>query len=266
MFNLARKQSRLSQWNGRRRCSRGDELLVSRLWNPPALLRVATVLMTMLAATFLAYRWGPPMPYRMGEVYSNDLRVRAYFEVINQPETELAREQALQHLPAGKSADAKTRETIRQSIPPVVEQYSVDTPLVRRGEPVTLEQVTLLREEHRAFLRSLARADHLRRGTALFLVITLLAGVVVLYVTRFQQTLAESLTKVAGICLLVVLTFLLGLVLSAPPWHAVLIPLTLAAMILTIAYNPQFALLMSFCLALATTVALGISLEQLLIQ
>ena len=92
MFNLARKQSRLSQWNGRRRSSRGDELLVSPLWNPPALLRVATVLTTMLAATFLAYRWGPPMPYRMGEVYPNDLRVRAYFEVINQPETELARE------------------------------------------------------------------------------------------------------------------------------------------------------------------------------
>src|SRR5260370_16793460 len=91
MFNLARKQSRLSQWNGRRRSSRSDELLVPPLWNLPALLRVATVLMTMFAATFLAYRWGPPMPYRMGEVYSNDLRVRAYFEVINQPETEKCR-------------------------------------------------------------------------------------------------------------------------------------------------------------------------------
>jgi putative nucleotidyltransferase with HDIG domain len=266
MFNLARKQSRLSQWNGRRRSSRSDELLVPPLWNLPALLRVATVLTTMFAATFLAYRWGPPMPYRMGEVYANDLRVRAYFEVINQPETELAREQALQHLPAGKSADAKTRETIRQSIPPVVEQYSVDTPLVRRGQPVTLEQVTLLREEHRAYLHSLARGDHVRRGAALLMIIGLLTGVVVLYVTRFQQALVQSLTMVAGVCLLVLLIFTLGLVLSAPPWHAVLVPLTLAAMMLTIAYNAQFALLMSFCLSLASTVTLGVSLEQLLIQ
>jgi putative nucleotidyltransferase with HDIG domain len=37
-------------------------------------------------------------------------------------------------------------------------------------------------------------------------------------------------------------------------------------MILTIAYNPQFALLISFCLSLATTVALGTDLDRLLIQ
>jgi putative nucleotidyltransferase with HDIG domain len=64
----------------------------------------------------------------------------------------------------------------------------------------------------------------------------------------------------------VVLTLALGLLLSEPPWYATLVPLTLAAMVLTIAYNPQFALLMSLCLALATTVALGVGLEHLLIQ
>src|SRR5262249_13959346 len=45
-----------------------------------------------------------------------------------------------------------------------------------------------------------------------------------------------------------------------------LIPLTVTAMILTITYNPQFALLMSFSLTLAMTVALGTTLEHLLIQ
>src|SRR5437868_6671304 len=170
MFNTARKQSRLSQWNGRRRSSRSDAPVLPRLWTVPVLLRLATVLATMFVVTFLAYRWGPPLPYRLGEIYPNDLRARVYFEVINQPETELAREQALQRLPAGKGTDARARESARQAVPPVIEQYQAGTPLVRRGEPVTLEQVTLLREEHRAFLRSLARADHLRRGTALFLV------------------------------------------------------------------------------------------------
>src|SRR6202011_1922985 len=124
----------------------------------------------------------------------------------------------------------------------------------------------LVREECRAYLHSLTRSDHLRRGVALFVVVALLAGAIVLYVARFQQALAESLAKVAGICLLVVATFFLALYLSGPPWHAVLVPLTLAAMILTIAYNPQFALLMSFCLSLATTLALGSSLEHLMVQ
>src|SRR5438445_4363231 len=155
MFTSARKQSRLSQWDGRRRSSRGEEPAWQRLLQPPVLLRLATVLATMIVVTMLAYRWGPPLPYRIGEIYPTDLRVRAYFEIVNQPETELAREQALQGLSSGKGSDVKAREAVRQSVPVVVEPYQVGTPLVRRGEPITAEQLMLLQEEHRAFLRSL---------------------------------------------------------------------------------------------------------------
>jgi putative nucleotidyltransferase with HDIG domain len=94
----------------------------------------------------------------------------------------------------------------------------------------------------------------------------LLAAVVVMYVNRFQPGLAQSMPKIASLCILVVVTLALGLLLSRPPWQAVLIPLTVATMILTLAYNPQFALLMSFCLALVTNVALGTSLGHLLIM
>ncbi len=45
-----------------------------------------------------------------------------------------------------------------------------------------------------------------------------------------------------------------------------LIPLTVTVMILTIAYNPQFALLMAYSLSLAMTVALDADLSQLLVQ
>src|SRR5206468_2653065 len=142
-------------------------------------------------------------------------------------------------------------------VQPVVEKYPAGVPLVQRGAPITIAQLALLQAEHRAFLHSLRGSDHARRGAALFLVMSLLAGLVVLYSVRFQQALAQSLVKVAGVCALVVLTLAAGLLLSGPPWHAVLVPLTLAALILAIAYNPQFALLMSFSLSLAMTVALG---------
>src|SRR5205823_1906790 len=88
----------------------------------------------------------------------------------------------------------------------------------------------------------------------------------VLYVVRFQPGLAESLTKIATVCLLVVVTLALALAMSRPPWHAVLVPLTVTSLVLALAYNPPFALLMSFSLSLATTVALGAHLPQLLIQ
>ena len=266
MFSSIRKPTRLGQWNGRRRSSRNEEPVLPQLWHLPVLLRLATVVATMALVTYLAYRWGPPLPYRVGEIYATDLRVRAAFEVVNQPQTDLARVAVLQRMPTDQVTDPAARERAIQAVPPVVDKYPRGKALVRRGEPITEAQLTLLKEEHRAYLRSLTPADHARRGTALFLIMSQLALVAMLYSVRFQQALAQSLIKVAGVCALVILTLGLELLLSGPPWHAVLIPLTTAAMILTIAYNPQFALLMSFCLSLATTVALETNLDRLLIQ
>src|SRR5262249_14382386 len=136
---------------------------------------------------------------------------------------------------------------------------------VEAGRPITERQLNLLQEEYRAHRRSQKRSDQIRRGSALFLVFALLAGLVVLYVVRFQKGLAQSLPTIAGVCALVVVTIALGMVLSRPPWHAALVPLTVTAMILTIVYNPQFALLMSCSVGLAMMVALGTDLSDFLI-
>jgi putative nucleotidyltransferase with HDIG domain len=266
MFGSTKKPSRLGQWNGRRRSSRSEEPVWQRLGHRPVLLRLGTVLATMLLATMLTYGWGPPLPYRVGEVYSSDLRVRADFEIVNQPKTDQARAEAILRLPPDQITHPAIREKVALSVPPVADKYPAGTALVHRGQPITDAQLALLQEEHKAYLQSLKKRDHNRRGLALFLVMSLQAAVVVLYGARFQQALAQSLAKITGVCALVMATLALGLLLSGPPWHATLVPLTMAAMILTVAYNPQFALLMSISLALATTVALGVGLEHLLIQ
>jgi putative nucleotidyltransferase with HDIG domain len=266
MFNPIKKPSRLGQWNGRRRSSRSDEPVLGRLCRIPVLLRLAPVLLTTAVVTLLAYAWGPPLPYRVGEVCPCDLRVRAYFELVDEQQTNSARDEAVNRLPAEEEKDPLAREQARRSIAPVVNKYPEGTPLVLRGKPISDRQLMLLEEERRALLHSLGTWVHARRGAALFLVMSLLTTLVVLYVARFQVGLAESLPKIISVCILVVVTLALGLLLSRPPWHAVLIPLTLTAMILTIAYNQPFALLMSFSLALAMTVALGTGLDHLLVQ
>jgi putative nucleotidyltransferase with HDIG domain len=266
MFSFFKKQSRLSQWNGRRRSSRSDAPELPRLWQFPVLLRLATVLATMSAVTFLACWWGPPLPYKVGQVFPTDLRVRAHFAIVNQAQTEQLRKEAVERLPAARRDDSIACQEARLSVQPIVEKYPEGMLLVPRGQPITEEQWTLLREEHRAFLHSWRTRDHVRRGLALFLVMGLLTAVVVLYGARFQQALAQSLPKIVGVCALVLLTLLVSFLLSGPPWHAVLVPLTLTAMILTIAYNPQFALLMSLSLVLATSVALGADFEHLLVR
>ena len=265
MFVPFKKHARLGQWDGRRRSSRMGEPVWQRLAERPVLVRLALVLMTAGAVTALVYSWGPPFPYRVGEIYPSDLRVRVNFEIVNQPQTEWKREEAVESYPEDEARDPVTREEIRRAVAPVVEKYPAGLPLVKRGQPITERQLGLLREEHRTYVRSLRRADHWQRGVSLFLVMSLLSAVVVLYVARFQKALAQSLPSIGGICALVVATMFLGLLLSRPPWYAVLVPITVTAMVLTIVYNPPFALLMSFSLALATTVALGTGLNHLLI-
>jgi cyclic-di-AMP phosphodiesterase PgpH len=248
MFGPFKKPARIGQWDGRRRSSRSDEPFWSRLLRRHVLLRLAAVLVTALSATFLAFYWGTSASYRVGETAPNDLRARVYFEVERLP-------------PQTHSGEVDAPPSA-----PLLERFPPGTLLVQRGVPITEPQFTLLREEARAFRRGHSTADHVRRGTALFLVLSLLSMLVVLYVVRFQQGLAQSLPKIAGVCALVLLTLALGLILNKPPYHAVLIPLTVTAMILTIAYNPQFALLMSMSLSLAMIVTLGGRLGDLFVS
>src|SRR5262249_38480033 len=61
-------------------------------------------------------------------------------------------------------------------------------------------------------------------------------------------------------------TIVLGTLMNQQPWHAGLLPLTFTAMVLTLAYNPQFALLMSFSMLLGLTVVQGTTADHLLVQ
>jgi putative nucleotidyltransferase with HDIG domain len=265
MFGPGKKFSRLGQWNGRRRSSRSDDLVWPHLLQRSVWLRLGAVLATALTVALMAYTWGPPQSFRIGEIWPHDLRARVYFEIIDQAQTDRKRDEAMERLPADMRSDPETCECAREAVPAVVERFPPGTLLVQRGHPITGPQIGLLRAETRAFRHSQGPANHLRRGASLFLVFTLLSCLVVIYVARFQPGLAESLPKVLGVCALVLMTLVLGLVLSYTTWHAVLIPLTVTALILCIVYNPQFALLMSLSLTLAMIVTLGGKLSDLLV-
>ena len=258
MFRILKKiPSRLRQWNGRRRSSRSNETVLPHFWERSVLTRLAVVWLTTMAVTLVAYGWGLPCPYRVGQTLPHDLRVRVDFEVVNH--VALVNQE-----PSPKDVQDSVLERARFTDRPVVERYPRGMVLVPRGRPIVGRQLGLLKQEHLAYERSMRGVDHWQRGLALFLIFSLLAALVVLYVARFQVGLAQSLPTIAGVCTLVLVTLVLAMFLSAPPWHACFIPLTMTAMVLTIVYNPQFALLMSFSLSLAVTVALGKDLMVLL--
>ena len=53
--------------------------------------------------------------------------------------------------------------------------------------------------------------------------------------------------------------------LASQTWNAELVPVAIAAMILAIAYNPNFALMITFCLSVLTCIALGTGLSHFLV-
>jgi putative nucleotidyltransferase with HDIG domain len=265
MFGPVKKPSRIGQWNGRRRSSRSDEPVLPRLLERPVLLRLGAVLVTVLGATYLAHSWGGPMSFRAGEVRPYDLRARAYFEVIDEEETARKVDAALEALTPEQHRDRKFCEQVRKNVPPVVKAYPPGTLLVERNHPISDAQYDLLLAEGKAFWGTQGNARRVSRGVAVFLVLTLLSLLVVLYVVRFQHGLGSSMHKIVGVCALVLLTLVLSIFLCQVTWHAVLIPLTITALVLTIAYNPPFALLMSLSLTLATIVTVGGTLSDLLV-
>jgi cyclic-di-AMP phosphodiesterase PgpH len=243
--SLKRAPARLVAWNGRPR----QTAWLVRLWRHRLTPRLTIVFATAVLVTAMVYSSGPPLAVRVGEIPARDLRVRIPFAVVNAAQTEWAREEA------GRSG-----------VNPVVEQFAVDMPIAKAGQPITDGQLMILKQEHRVYRDAQRFTKRLVRWLSLFLVILLLSTVVTLYVARFQAALASDVAHVTGMCALVLATVGIGVILSKPPWHALLVPMSVTAMVLTIAYNPPFALLMSFSLALVSSLALGTGLDQLLIQ
>lgn len=235
------------------------------LWQRSNLVRIGTVLGTVLAATCLACFCWPTPTFRVGQITRYELRARVYFEQVNQAQTLHRGDEAVERLPPELRSDPIACQAARLAEPPVVDRYPAGALLVPRGHPISESQLALLHQEAAAYQASRSLADHLSRTVSLFLVLLLLAVLVVLYVIRFQPSLAQSFPKIVGICSLSLITLALAFLCNSSPYHAILVPLTVTALVLTIAYNAQFALVMSIGLTLAAMVATGARLTDLMV-
>jgi putative nucleotidyltransferase with HDIG domain len=264
MIGSSKKQPRLGQWDGRRHSTRHGQPVLTRLLQAHVLLRLLPVLVTVILATLLVYSAGPPLPYGVGEILPRDVRARVWFEVPDEQETDRKKQEAVDRLPPEKHNDPDACEEARDAEPTVFKGHPEGELLVQHGLRIRRDNLLLLEYEQRAFAKKLDSLDHFQRAAALFVIHVVLALLVILYVMRFQQSLAQSLSKIIGVCVLSLLTLALAMAMSKSPWCAYIIPLTITALILTIAYNPPFALLMSLTLALTTAVALGSDVNHLL--
>ena len=146
----------------------------------------------------------------------------------------------------------QTEENRRQQILDVFDKYSAGDLVVPRNEPISEEQLRLLRAEHRRWLEQLPASQKIARLTGLAIIVLAVVLSVAIYLNTQGKEYRESSTGLAIVGGLAVVTLLLARLLRSEPYHAEILPITVTSLLLAIAYRRSFALTIAFGLALLT--------------
>src|SRR5262249_50657210 len=152
---------------------------------------------------------------------------------------------------------ARQRELARDRVPEIYDTYRRGDLLVEQDQTIGEEQSILLRMEHEKAAELLSFGQRARRMAAMVVLVAALFAGTGYYLHLHEPRVARDLRRIAALCGLVVLATGLVRLLAVQPWDAELVPVAIAAMILAIAYNPHFALMVTFGLCLLTSLALG---------
>ncbi len=157
------------------------------------------------------------------------------------------------------------RDQARNAVAEHFDTYSKGDVLVEQGQPIGEEQLILLRMEHEAATSFLTIGDKARRALGVLALVASLFLLSGYFVYSHERRIAGDLGRITTICGLVLLCMTVVRLLATQTWNAELVPVAIAAMILAIAYNPNFALMITFCLSVLTCIALGTGLSHFLV-
>jgi putative nucleotidyltransferase with HDIG domain len=127
--------------------------------------------------------------------------------------------------------------------------------------PLDAEEVELLRLEHQTELAQRTFGDKLARTLAvlgMYVALYVLCG---FYAYYREPRIYQELSQLAIVLSLVIVTVTLMIITSHDDWRAEVIPLMLFGMTIAIAYDREFALLLSAAVTLIGAQAIGYNLE-----
>jgi putative nucleotidyltransferase with HDIG domain len=182
----------------------------------------------------------------------------------------------LRKLPATLTFDAALFQTAKQAewdaVPEELDVFEVGDRLATQDQPITDEQLALLRAEHRAWVKSTAGIDaRLQRTPSLFALILGVFALASYYIGHFERKLAASVPRLAMLGLLVVGTVALAKRLHGDVTgrgdllHGETITVAVSVMIVAIAYSQQFALLMCIALGLVCAWMFGTGVNDFVV-
>lgn len=159
----------------------------------------------------------------------------------------------------------RLREEARASVADVYETYPKGEQIVEQGKEIQEEQLLLLKAEHEAANAQRTWGQKAQRAGSVLVLAAAMFALIGYYIHRHEPRISGDLGRIATICSLSVVALGVARLLAIQPWDAELVPVAIAAMILAIAYNPHFALMVTFALSLLTTVAMNAGIGHFLV-
>ena len=158
------------------------------------------------------------------------------------------------------------RDQARASVTEQSDTWRRSDLLVPLGQEIGEDQLPILLAEHEA-ANAARRWDYrVRRGLAVLVLSAAMFALIGYYIARHEPKIAGNLGRITSICSLSVLALLVARLAAIQPWHAELAPIAIAAMILAIAYNPHFALMVTFGLSVLISVAMNAGIGHFLVM
>ncbi len=162
-------------------------------------------------------------------------------------------------------ATAQLREEARNSVADHYDTYTRGEVLVEESQYIGEEQLILLRLEHDSAVAALGFGDRARRIVGIFALVAALYVLAGAYVYKKERRFVGDPGRVAMICGLVILALAVVRILAAQTWNAEVVPVAIAGMMVAIAHNQGFAMMVTFGLSILTSIALGTEVPHFLV-
>jgi cyclic-di-AMP phosphodiesterase PgpH len=153
-----------------------------------------------------------------------------------------------------------------ESTKPVEDEYKRGTILIAPGNIIKKpEELDVLHAQYDDLESLVTVPERVVRMVTVFLLLTVLAGLIGYYLVRYERRLATHVGRLTVYLVAVGISIAVSRLLSFDPWRAQAVPLLFTVMVLAIAYNQVLAALTGFSMTLVLILAIGGSFSQFVV-
>jgi hypothetical protein len=163
-----------------------------------------------------------------------------------------------------RALSEKAREDAALAVPPVYRTVLPGDAIIMRGKEIDEQHLDEIQAERKAYEASRTLSEKMERFGGAALLVLVLFGVGAIYLFNFQRNVFLSETRFFLFAALILLVMLISKVIVLEGWPTYLIPITLSAMVLTIAYTARTSLAVSWMLAAVIGLMAGMDLAVFL--